>query len=554
MFPNHAYLQTVRFAGRHIRNQIAVGLWLLSVSLLHSQPQPPADPQAVLNLHADFVNESLHLLWVLQPALEAHYQQARHEFPQGQATFRFAARRLLRQELYRGVLLGICRRQGGATSGPDNLRRLYQELQRRTAELPDQAAAALAPRRDALFAHVEAILQRCDSLHDPLTPEQIFTHLPFFHFRYRQVADQVEGIREVLSRWHTPMPAPLQGLHDLVIALRQSADLFRMGDPTALRRHLHRLQGHRRRVQHTLAHLPDSSALFPVREHTGYQYLLRYADRVMVQLDSCLATWPTTHGQREAQYQRLVRLFNHQHNGLIAYYNQFLSLARPSLRRLLEVPPWLHLGLAPLPLKAPAVSLFGDSLRPARPVPLPWPTQRKGAQFHLVVLVDVSASMGQGERLPRLKQELLRLSAGLRPGDRLTLLRYAGGVEILIEAAGPQQQAELQAAIEQLRAGGRTRLGKGLRQAYRLGHAHFLPESHNRILIATDGAAELGKRLRRQVRREANSQLSLSVWVVAEKVSAARQQAWRQLTELGQGYLITGPEADLGQQWLEAFP
>jgi hypothetical protein len=512
---------------------------------LAGQPLAPADPQRVLNQHVAFANEALHVLWVLQPALEDLYRRASLATHGVAMPLDFPAHRLLHEELYQGVLLGICTRAGNATDGQRNLRSLYLDLRRGYPDLSHQAQQTLAPARDGLFRSMMELLHRCDSLAlVPVASDQR-RQLRRIDTLYQQAEQHLLTFHTELDRYHVPMPAELRGLHDLVGQARHSALLLRTGDAAGLAQARDRLVARRAALSQQLANLPDTSALFPVSEHTGYRYLLRYANRIITQLDQALADWET--GDRQAQYVALVALLNHQQYGLLAYYNQFLSLAYRPMRRMLELPPWLMLVEPPPPLAR---------LTPWVPVPpaLPVPVVSKlrplrvAPAVHVIALVDVSASMGQGERLTRLQQALDAMIDQLRPGDRLSLLRYAGGVDVLVEAAGPTEAPRLRAAVTRLRTGGNTQLDRGLRQAYRLSKRHQLTPGSNQVLIATDGAVALPPSLQRRVRREAAQARSLSVWLLADKVAPPRMEALRRLTTLGQGQLLLPQDQQVWQR------
>lgn len=514
-------------------------IWWLWLSLCGlpacAQPLPAADPQAVLNQHVAFANEGLHVLWHLQPALEDLHRRTCLAQQGAAVSLAFPARRLLHHELYQGVLLGICTRAQGATDAQTNLRRLYLQLSRRAHELPPEAEQALRPLRETLFGYLMELLHRCDSLQARPQPAQQWASLARIETLYQHIDQAVADLRAALLRYHAPMPADLRVPYRLIELARRSALALRAGEQARLQHLRDSLTEHLHALRVRMRRLPDSSALFPVSERQGYRYLLRYGQRLLLRLDSTLLGWSPT--AQPAHYAAVVALLNHQQYGLLAYYNQFVTLAHQPLRQVVELPPWLRLASPPAPLR-PLARRW--SLVPSLPVP-PVATRlaEEMPQVHLVVLVDVSASMGQHNRLARLQAALRQLIAQLRPGDRLTLLRYARGVQTLVEAGGPAQRAQLQRAVASLSAGGDTQLGRGLRRAYRLGRQHGLPQGHNVLLIATDGAVKLSGRMRRRVAREADA-LTLSVWLLADKLAPQRRAALQALTRQGGGALIEG--------------
>ncbi|MEZ5670427.1 MAG: von Willebrand factor type A domain-containing protein [Alphaproteobacteria bacterium] len=112
--------------------------------------------------------------------------------------------------------------------------------------------------------------------------------------------------------------------------------------------------------------------------------------------------------------------------------------------------------------------------------------------LNLVFLVDVSGSMEPSDRLPLLKRGLLDLLEVLRPVDRVSLVAYAGGVDVVLQPTPGDHQARIAQAIESLRAGGSTNGAGGLEAAYDLAAANYDPKAVNRVILATDGDFNVG--------------------------------------------------------------
>lgn len=54
---------------------------------------------------------------------------------------------------------------------------------------------------------------------------------------------------------------------------------------------------------------------------------------------------------------------------------------------------------------------------------------------NLVLLVDVSGSMGDAEKLPLLKESMARIVKGLRAEDRVSIVTYSGVEEVVLKGA-----------------------------------------------------------------------------------------------------------------------
>jgi Ca-activated chloride channel family protein len=118
------------------------------------------------------------------------------------------------------------------------------------------------------------------------------------------------------------------------------------------------------------------------------------------------------------------------------------------------------------------------------------PSERKPE--HLVFLVDVSGSMMEADRLPLAKQALRILTENLQPGDTVALVTYASGSRIVLRPTGVEHRRDIEAAIGELESSGSTAMGKGLDSAYELAMAGVAPGAVSRVIVCTDGDANVG--------------------------------------------------------------
>lgn len=133
----------------------------------------------------------------------------------------------------------------------------------------------------------------------------------------------------------------------------------------------------------------------------------------------------------------------------------------------------------------------------ARTVPL---AQRKPA--HLVFLVDVSGSMSSPDKLPLAQRSLRILTENLRAGDTVALVTYAGSTRVVLEPTGIEDRARIVAAIDELSAQGSTAMGSGLELAYRLAVRQVGPGVVSRIIVLSDGDANVGPTTHEEILRQ----------------------------------------------------
>jgi Ca-activated chloride channel family protein len=113
--------------------------------------------------------------------------------------------------------------------------------------------------------------------------------------------------------------------------------------------------------------------------------------------------------------------------------------------------------------------------------------------LHLTFLVDTSGSMSRADRLPLAKRSLRYLVDQLAEGDTVALTTYAGSVREVLRPTGMRERARIHEAIESLGAGGSTAMGSGLELAYRQAWDNFKQGHENRVIVLSDGDANVGR-------------------------------------------------------------
>ncbi len=112
--------------------------------------------------------------------------------------------------------------------------------------------------------------------------------------------------------------------------------------------------------------------------------------------------------------------------------------------------------------------------------------------MHLTFLVDVSGSMNAPDRFPLVKDSLRILVANLNDRDTVSLVTYAGGVQEVLPPTSVDQKGAILEAIDSLRIGGGTNMGSGMEIAYRAAVKWVRPGEVSRVIVLTDGDANIG--------------------------------------------------------------
>ncbi len=87
---------------------------------------------------------------------------------------------------------------------------------------------------------------------------------------------------------------------------------------------------------------------------------------------------------------------------------------------------------------------------------------------NLVLLVDVSGSMRDVDKLPLLKRALGLLAAEMRPQDHVAIAVYAETAGVALRPTPGSEQARIEEALESLEADSFAAGGAGIRTAYAL--------------------------------------------------------------------------------------
>jgi Ca-activated chloride channel family protein len=144
--------------------------------------------------------------------------------------------------------------------------------------------------------------------------------------------------------------------------------------------------------------------------------------------------------------------------------------------------------------------------------PLPW-TSIEGQQTHLVrvgiqgkhiddserddasliFVIDVSGSMAEPNRLPMVKESLTLLVEKLRETDQVGIVIYSDDTRVVLEPTSAAKRNKIRRAINSLEIEGATNVEAGLRLGYELAAEHFKVGGINRVILCSDGVANVGE-------------------------------------------------------------
>lgn len=151
-----------------------------------------------------------------------------------------------------------------------------------------------------------------------------------------------------------------------------------------------------------------------------------------------------------------------------------------------------------LPSKAVTVTVNGKAKKnpsdsqTLNPAHLP----KEPAANNIVLVLDISSSMALYERMSLTKETVRQLIGSFRKQDRLTVIVFNFGTEIIQQPVvmDANAQRKLLAKIDQFKAGGGSNGEKALQEAYTLAEQHFITGGNNKVYLVSDGAFSYNKK------------------------------------------------------------
>ena len=112
--------------------------------------------------------------------------------------------------------------------------------------------------------------------------------------------------------------------------------------------------------------------------------------------------------------------------------------------------------------------------------------------LNLVIALDNSGSMERPDRVAILREALKVLAAQLRPQDRISVIAFSRTARLWVDGMAGGNVQEFLGKVLDLNPEGGTNLEDAMNLAYATATKHFMAQGVNRVILLTDGAANLG--------------------------------------------------------------
>lgn len=180
----------------------------------------------------------------------------------------------------------------------------------------------------------------------------------------------------------------------------------------------------------------------------------------------------------------------------------------------------------------------------------------------LTFSVDQSGSMS-GAPIQRMKQTLRVIAGQLRAGDIVSLIGWSTNQDVMLEGhtvKGPDDLVLL-TAIDTISTDGGTDLAAGLRAAYRITEDHYVPGRIHRVVLMSDGGANIGVTDAELIGSKAGGLDEDGIYLIGVGTGSAEaynDYLMNNVTDLGRGAAVFIPsdaeaERMFGERFLETM-
>lgn len=115
-----------------------------------------------------------------------------------------------------------------------------------------------------------------------------------------------------------------------------------------------------------------------------------------------------------------------------------------------------------------------------------------GRPLNLVLLLDTSGSMERADRVRIVHEALRVLAEQLRTNDTLSVVTFARTARLWVDGVSGAQAGKVAEQVGSITPEGGTNLEEAMKLAYQTALRHYASNGINRVVLMTDGAANLG--------------------------------------------------------------
>jgi Mg-chelatase subunit ChlD len=118
--------------------------------------------------------------------------------------------------------------------------------------------------------------------------------------------------------------------------------------------------------------------------------------------------------------------------------------------------------------------------------------RQAGQPLNIVLLLDNSGSMERADRVNIIREALRVLASQLQAQDRISVITFSRTARLVADGISGDKAGEVLEEVGGLTPEGGTNLEDAMKLAYQTATRHYLANGINRVVVLTDGAANLG--------------------------------------------------------------
>ncbi|PCK03872.1 MAG: hypothetical protein COA42_19730, partial [Alteromonadaceae bacterium] len=164
--------------------------------------------------------------------------------------------------------------------------------------------------------------------------------------------------------------------------------------------------------------------------------------------------------------------------------------------------------------------------------------ERKPA--NIVLVADISGSMAGDQKLDLLKQAFVTLISQLNKHDRIALVTYSDNARIAIKPTQVRDKRKIYADIRALKTEGSTNAAAGIQLAYKVAADMYEPGFINRVVLTSDGMANVGTKDPQTIVRNIKEQKDKGIFLTTVGVGTGmyNDHLLEQLANQGNGHYL----------------
>lgn len=173
---------------------------------------------------------------------------------------------------------------------------------------------------------------------------------------------------------------------------------------------------------------------------------------------------------------------------------------------------------------------------------------------NIVFVADISGSMASDNKIDLLKDAMTTLISQLNSDDQIAIVVYNDTASIILDPTPVSNKRKIYKIISKLRTGGSTNAEKGIIMGYDLAEKMYQPGFNNRVILTSDGMANVGSRSPEQILNKISESKDKGIFLTTLGVGVGmyNDHLLEQLANKGNGnYLYIANQKDIQTSFVD---